>query len=247
MLSSPSIAIVIPAYNEEKNIGETLRALYAFLLTRDAAFEVIVVDDGSTDCTVARVREFQTRHPNLTLMCGDMNHGKGYAVHKGMALAHADIVFFMDADGSTPISELPKFLEAHATGADIAIGSRYLSDSTIAIKQPWYRVVLGRCGNLLIQRMLLPGIRDTQCGFKSFTKNTARRLVRLQTINRWGFDMELLAIGRLLHCHIAEIPVAWHDTTNRHSRFRPLKDAHRTLAELFRIKNNLRSGTYREN
>lgn len=246
MLAPPSIAIVIPAYNEEKNIGETLRAMYAFLLTRDAAFEVIVVDDGSTDHTVACVREFQTRHQYLTLVCGDTNHGKGHAVREGMTLARADIVFFMDADGSTPISELSKFLEAHAQGADIVIGSRYLSDSSIAIKQPWYRVVLGRCGNLLIQWILLPGIRDTQCGFKSFTKNTAHRLARLQTIDRWGFDMELLTIGRLLHCRITEIPVAWHDTTNRRSRFRPLKDAHRTFAELFRIKNNLRSGMYRD-
>lgn len=240
----PSISLIIPAYNEEKNIASTLDAVYSFLCAQCVVCEVIVVDDGSDDHTVARVRKFQKKYPHLTLVCCDANYGKGHAVREGMKLAHHDIVCFLDADSSTPIEELLKFLDAHARGADIAIGSRYLRESAISIRQPWHRVFLGRCGNLLIQLFLLPGIRDTQCGFKSFTRAAAQRLARLQTIERWGFDMELLAFARLLNYRIAEIPVAWHDTTNRQSRFRPLKDARRTFAELFRIKHNLWSGRY---
>lgn len=242
----PPISIVVPAYNEEKNISSALNAIYSFLGARECVFEVIVVDDGSADGTVLCVRELQQMYPRLMLICCGANRGKGYAVRKGMKLARHDIIFFIDADGSTPIKELPKFLDAHAHGADIAIGSRYIRDSTITVKQPLYRVFLGRCGNLLIQLLLLPGIRDTQCGFKSFTRTATQRLTQLQTINRWGFDMELLVLGRLFNYRIVEIPVTWQDATNRQSRFRPLKDAHRTLTELFRIKHNLRTGIYRE-
>ncbi len=238
------LSAIIPAYNEEKNIKNTVERVYDFLIKTVGSFEVIIVDDGSRDSTASVIHTIQKKLPYITVVSLPKNRGKGYAVKTGVQHAQGEYILFLDADGSTPISELTKFLEAHGQGADIGIGSRYLARSAVTIKQPWQRVALGRFGNRLIQVMLLPGIKDTQCGFKTFRADVAKKIYSLQTIDRWGFDMEILALAKLLGYTIKEIPVSWHDTTNRKSRFRPFKDAHRTLKDLVKIKCNLLKGVY---
>ncbi len=238
------ISLVIPAYNEEKNIESVIRGASDYFNDRALSYEIIVVNDGSTDGTSREVLHASSRDPAIQLISLEKNYGKGYAVNTGVLRARGDSIVFSDADGSTPIEELDHFLPLLKEGTDILIGSRYIRMSSIHIRQPWYRVLLGRCGNLLIRKLLLPEIMDTQCGFKVMKKESAHTIFSKQTIHRWGFDMELLVIAKLHGFTIKEIPVRWYDTINRKSRFRPIRDAHRTLRDLIKIKRNLKQGVY---
>ena len=230
-----SISIVLPAYNEEKNIAVTVENIVTFFSSKNRAHEIIIVDDGSTDNTATLSRVLAKKDPAIRLIRHEINQGKGAAVQSGIQSASGDLVFFFDADGSTPIEEIEKLLPFF-TAYDVVIGSRYLNNSSILIKQPWYRVVLGRLGNTLIQCVLLPGIRDTQCGCKGFTKKAAHTIFSQQSIKGWGFDMEILALSRALGYKIKEVAVRWHDAQNRESRLRPMKAALQTLEELIRIR-----------
>ncbi|MDO8571577.1 MAG: glycosyltransferase family 2 protein [bacterium] len=241
---SPAISLVIPAYNEEQNIGSVVRGASHYFNNRALPYEIIVVDDGSTDTTVNEVEILSTTEPRIHIVTLGTNQGKGHAVNTGVLRAKGDIILWSDADGSTPIEEYDRFLEEFKKGADILIGSRYTTGSSIGIRQPWYRVALGRLGNVLIRKTLLPGIMDTQCGFKAMKREVAHTIFPKQTINRWGFDMEILVIAKLHGFRIKEIPVSWHDVTNRASRLRPIRDAHRTLRDLIAIKINTLRGIY---
>lgn len=236
-------SIILPAYNEEKNISSTIASIADFFAAKQYPYEIIVVDDGSTDNTTKVSNALVKKNSTLRTIKHEKNQGKGAAVRSGMNIASGDIIFFLDSDGSTPIKEIEKlipFFDAH----EVVIGSRYLSDSSIVIKQPWYRIALGRLGNALIQGVLLPGIKDTQCGCKGFQRQAAQEIFSRQTITGWGFDMELLALSQVLGYNIKEVAVSWHDTRNRLSRFRPFKDAIKTLSELIYIKANLACGRY---
>lgn len=240
---STYLSIIIPAYNEEKRLPDTLKSIAEYLKTIDKEIEVIVVDDGSSDNTTQVAEEMKSAIKNLKVINYIENRGKGYAVKTGMLAAKGDYTLFMDADNATPIEEVEK-LWPFASGFDVVIGSRHLKTSNVVIKQPWYRILISRLGNFVIQALLLKGVKDTQCGFKLFNKKAAKEIYSRQKIDRWGFDMEILAIAqKTLGYKIKEVPVSWYNSPD--SRLRPIRDGFRTLRELFKIKYNLITGKYK--
>lgn len=237
------LSIIIPAYNEENRIKSTLIVIANYIKDENLNAEIIIVDDGSTDNTTKIVEEFQGKNKNISLIALARNYGKGFAVKKGVEASRGKYILFTDADNSTPIREFGKLYAALLkNNTQIAIGSRYLRDNSVKIKQPIYRVLLGRAGNLLIRAFLIDGIKDTQCGFKLFEHEAARNIFALQKIKRFGFDMEALAVAKNLGYQIIEVPVSWFNSSE--SRFRPIKDALITLKDLIYIKLNFWSGRY---
>ncbi len=237
------LSIVIPAYNEENRIKNTLLSINDYLSNNEINAEIIVVSDGSKDQTVDIVKSYQNKIPNLRVINLGKNAGKGAAVKQGIIASKGKLILFTDADNSTPIEEFTK-LQKKLTenNAQIAIGSRYMNDSSVKIKQPTYRIFLGRAGNLLIRIFLIDGIRDTQCGFKLFTSDAAKNIFHFQKVKRFGFDMEALVVASHLGYKIIEVPVSWFNSVE--SRVRPIKDAIITLKDLVYIKLNLWSGRY---
>lgn len=235
------LTVVVPAYNEENRITATLEAMHAYFRERAVTREIIVVDDGSTDDTAGVVRRLQERIPHLSIVRYGPNRGKGYAVKEGIRRSRGAYILFTDADNSTPIEEFGKFYPSVMQNR-VVIGSRYAPGSAVRRQQPFYRIALGRLGNVLIQALLFEGIRDTQCGFKALPHRMAQDIFSRMKINRFGFDMELLAIATLLNYPIREVPVSWYDSPD--SRLRPIKDGLRTFLELVYIKLNLMSGRY---
>jgi dolichyl-phosphate beta-glucosyltransferase len=235
------VTIVIPAYNEEKRIERTLEAIHRYFDRKSMTREIIVVDDGSNDNTAGVVNAMKERIHELHCVRYIPNRGKGYAVKVGVEKSRGEYILFTDADNSTPIEEFEKFypLLSHTK---VVIGSRYMAESDVKIKQPNYRILLGRLGNFLIQVFMFDDIRDTQCGFKAFQHSAAQELFSRMKINRFGFDIELLAIAYLLTYPVREVPVSWYNSPE--SRIRPIKDALRTFSELLYIKFNLLSGRY---
>jgi dolichyl-phosphate beta-glucosyltransferase len=237
------LSIVVPAYNEEHRILPTLARLSAHLASQAMSWEIVVVDDGSRDATCAVVEAAMARIPNLRLVRQTPNRGKGAAVRLGMLEARGQIRVMSDADGSMPPEQLPRLLAPIlACTADIAIGSRYAEGARSDIKQPWYRIAWSRLANLVIQRSLVPGVRDTQCGFKAFTAETARALFGIGRIDGWAFDLEILALARRTGFAIAEVGVEW--TDDRRSRVNPLRDMWKVMREALTIRKNLRRGVY---
>lgn len=238
------ISVVIPAYNEGTVLRATLDDVQKFCERQWSTYEIIVVDDASSDDTSAVADAFAAHCASCRIITHAANLGKGASVRDGLCSATGTLILFMDADNSTPIDSLATFLPWFTRGFDIVIGSRYLPTSSILIAQSPFRVILGRIGNLLIRLLLLPGFSDTQCGFKMLSFSAAHAILPSLTRDGWGFDMELLSVGKMLGYRIAELPVAWKNS-NRRSRFRPVRDAHRTLHDLMAIKWNLLSGRYR--
>ncbi len=233
------VSVIIPAYNEESVIEYCITSVRSFFTKKNMRYEIIVVDDGSTDKTASLSKMMSVADNTVQVISYQENKGKGYAVRTGVLAANGKHILFMDADCSTPVDAYDTLIPYVEQGYDIAIGSRYLKESTIHIHQPKKRIILGRIGNSLIQLLLLQGIHDTQCGFKLFSYSAAKSIFLKQKIDHWGFDMEVLTIGRYMGFSIQEVPVSWHDDTRRISRFRPIKDAYKTLGELFKIKMNL--------
>ena len=243
LTTRPDLSIIIPAYNEELRITPTLDSLHAFLSTTAYRWEIVVVDDGSRDNTAGLVEALAERIPNLRVIRSRPNKGKGAAVRVGMLEAKGAVRVMCDADGSMPPEELPKLLARIATGeVEIAIGSRYAAGAAPNTSQPKWRVMWSRLCNRVIQRFLVPGVLDTQCGFKAFTAEAARDLFGRAQINGWAFDLEVLAIARRRGWGIAEVGVSW--TDDRRSRVNPLKDLWKVIREAMTIRRNLRSGVY---
>lgn len=237
------LSVIIPAYNEENRIAKTLEIVYEYFKKKEISFEIIVIDDGSSDNTFSVVSSHFTRMPNLKYEKLPKNMGKGAAVKRGVEIARGSYILFSDADNSTPIDQYEKLdAEMINGGYDIVIGSRYVKSSNIRVRQPKMRILLGRIGNKLIQFFLLEGINDTQCGFKLFKSSVAKDIFSFQKVYRFGFDMEILVIARNLGCSISELGVDWLDVGG--SRLRPLKDSIITFKDLFYIKANLWSGRY---
>jgi len=234
------LSIVIPAYNEEKRLPVTLQRIKDYLNKKNLSAEIIVVDDGSTDSTVEKIR--QLKIDNLKILQNAVNCGKGYAVKRGVLEAKGEYILFTDADNSTPIEELDNFL-SQVDENTILIGSRYLKESKIEIKQPMFRVMIGRLGNFLIRLLLFENIKDTQCGFKLFPHKIAKGIFSQQRINRFGFDFEILKLAKLRGYRIRELPVTWLNSPI--SRVNPLKDTLRTFLELIFIRLNLIRGVYK--
>ena len=239
------LSIVVPAYNEEHRLPPTLARLHAYLANQPLRYEIVVVDDGSRDATCAVVEAAMAHIPNLRLVRQTPNRGKGAAVRLGMLAARGQIRVMSDADGSMSPDQLPRLLAPIiACKAEVSIGSRYAEGARSDIKQPWYRVLWSRIANQAVQRSLVPGVRDTQCGFKAFTAEAARDLFARGRIDGWAFDLEILALARRAGYAIAEVGVEW--TDDRRSRVNPLKDLWKVVREAMTIRKNLRRGVYNQ-
>lgn len=243
MADYPKYSIVIPAFNESARIPATLKAVVDCIRARGWRAEVLVVNDGSLDNTADLVREFALEAPEVKLLENPQNSGKGYSVRSGILHAMGDVVMFTDADLSSPIEEADGLFAAIAAGADIAIGSRWLATSRQTHRQPLYRQFFGRCFNLLTRMVMNLPFADTQCGFKAFTRSAAQTVFQLQTIERWGFDPEILFIALKRGYQIKEVPVSWaHDARTRISY---LRDGLQMLKELAIVRWNALLGRYR--
>jgi dolichyl-phosphate beta-glucosyltransferase len=236
-------SIIIPAYNEGLRLGASLDRVIAFVAQQRWQAEIIVVNDGSTDNTAELVREFATRNATVRLVSNPGNRGKGFSVRNGMLNAHGDILLFSDADLSAPISEAAKLIAAIEAGADVAIGSRWLDPSLQTHRQSLLRQFLGRGYNLLMRVILGLNFKDTQCGFKAFTRKAARLIFPAQQIERWGFDPELLFLARRAGLTAKEVAVRWgHD---RGTRIHPFSDGLQMFLEMLSIRWNDIRGEYR--
>ncbi|MGA9039444.1 MAG: dolichyl-phosphate beta-glucosyltransferase [Terriglobales bacterium] len=235
-------SIVLPAYNESARIGESLEKIMAHVAARGWDAEVIVVNDGSSDSTARIVLDLARHNPALRLIENPGNRGKGYSVRNGMLRARGDILLFSDADLSSPIEEAVKLFAAIAEGADIAIGSRWLRPELQTQRQPLQRQFLGRLFNLALRTILGLNFKDTQCGFKAFTRQAAQAIFPLQRIERWGFDPEVLYLAKKLSFSIKEVPVLW--SHREGTRINPLRDGIRMFGEVLKIRWNAICGKY---
>jgi glycosyltransferase involved in cell wall biosynthesis len=238
----PYYSIVIPAFNESARIPATLKTVVACVRERGWDAEVIVVNDGSTDSTSQIVSEFAASNPEVRLIENPGNRGKGYSVRSGILQALGEVVMFSDADLSAPIEEADRLFAAIAEGADIAIGSRWLEKGRQTHRQPLYRQFFGRCFNAVTRGVMGLHFADTQCGFKAFTRAAAQTVFQLQTIERWGFDPEILFIALKCGYKVVEVPVSWaHDARTRMSY---LRDGIRMLQDVAIIRWNAVLGRY---
>jgi glycosyltransferase involved in cell wall biosynthesis len=243
VLDHPRYSIVIPAYNETARIERALFSVSGCIRSRGWDAEVLVVDDGSTDDTARLVELWGQQHPEVRLIRNGRNRGKGFSVRNGMLRAAGEIVMFTDADLSSPIEEAERLFAAIEAGADVAIGSRWLTGRRIVHKQPLYRRVFGRCFNALTRTIMRLPFADTQCGFKAFRHEAAQLVFGLQRIERWGFDPEILFIGIKRGLRITEVPVTWgHD---ERSRISYLRDGMQMLIELVYVRWSALRGRYR--
>ena len=229
--ASVALSVVVPAYNEERRLPPTLIDMIDFLDAHVPSYEIIVVDDGSRDHTVDVVRKFEKIRSNIKLIRLARNMGKGHAVRLGVLNAHGARIVFADADGATPIEELPKLNAAMDNGAAIAIGSRAVASTTTTVHTTWLRKYPGRIFNFFVNSVVLPGIADTQCGFKMFSKESARSIFPHQTADRFSFDVEVLYIAKRLGLSIAEVPVNWTNVPG--SKVNVIWDGLKMLRDIF--------------
>ncbi len=233
-MSANHLTNVIPAYNEGSRILRTLEAVAQFYRSMPYDFDVIVVNDGSTDNTMKIVETFCESNPEFRAAGYPINQGKGAAVKVGMMQATGELILFMDADLATPLEETDKLVSAIESGADIAIGSRPLKESNLEIRQPWYREQLGRLFNFAVQSLSIRGIKDTQCGFKIFKKHAAHDIFSRTKLNRFGFDFEALMTGRDLGYKIAEIPIRW--SHQEGSKVVLMRDGPQMIKDLIKLR-----------
>jgi glycosyltransferase involved in cell wall biosynthesis len=239
------ISVVIPAFNEQERLPATLEAVLAHLERGGwSGFEILVVDDGSTDATRAIAEEFGASHPEVHVLANPGNRGKGYSVRHGMLRAEGDWVLFTDADLSAPIAELEKLLRAaRERGADVAIGSRALDRSLIGVHQSWFREQAGRVFNLMVRLVVGLPFWDTQCGFKLFSARAAREVFRRVRLEGFGFDVEALFIARKLGFRVVEVPVRWDHVEG--TKVHLWRDSVRMFLDLLRVRLNQLRGLYR--
>ncbi|WKZ39967.1 MAG: glycosyltransferase family 2 protein [Anaerolineales bacterium] len=239
-MKTPFLSIVIPAHNEEDRLPNTLEKIYKFLETQDFLYEVIIVENGSSDHTLELAQEFAQSRPTLRVL-QEQKRGKGNAVKRGMLEAHGDYRFICDADLSMPIEELLKFIPPALQQFDIAIASRE-APGAVRYNEPPYRHIGGRAVNFIIQLLILPGLNDTQCGFKCFRADIAEAIFRQQTLAGWSFDIEILYLARRKKFIINEIPIHWYFDAD--SKVSAVRDAVRMISDIFRIHLNAIRGRY---
>ncbi len=239
-LSDFMISIVIPCYNEEKRIINTLKKTIKYLENKKYNYEIIIVDDFSKDNTIKIIDNLKNK--KIKILQNEKNYGKGYSIKKGMLNAKYPLVLFMDADLATPIEELDKFTK-EIKNYDILIASRKLNNSNISKKQPFYRQILGKIFLNIVKLFAIKEFKDTQCGFKLFKKDVAKDIFELQTINRFAFDVEILYIALKKNYKIKELPVKWID--QKGSTVNPVKDSISMLKDLLKIRFNDFLGKYK--
>ena len=232
----PFLSVVIPAYNEEERLVPTLKRIKEYLAGQSYDSEVLVVDNASADRTSEVAREAGVK------ALAEPRRGKGAAVRTGMLAAQGRYILFSDADLSTPIEELEKLMAELRAGADVAIASRGLPESNLVKRQPWYREFVGRAGNVLVRMIAVRGIADTQCGFKLFPREIARRIFPAQRLTGAAFDVEVLFIAQHAGWKIAEVPVTWIDSPD--TRFSRVRDSLDAVKDLVRIRMNWICGRY---
>ena len=231
---TPYISIIIPAFNEAERLPETLKRIVAFIKAQRFITELIVVDNASSDATKEIVMEFCSQYPFLKYLHQAIR-GKGAAVRTGILAAQGDYLLICDADLAVPIEEVGKFLSPEVKDFDIVIGSREAMGA-MRYNEPFYRHLMGRVFNLIIRALLLPGLYDTQCGFKCFRRDVARELFALNRINGWSFDVEILYLARQKGFRIIEVPVNWY--YGEKSKVRPVRDTWSMLKEVFWIRKH---------
>jgi len=239
-LTHPFLSIVIPAHNEANRLPGTLEQVIGFLETQSYTAEILVVENGSSDCTLQVANSFKDGFPTLTVL-SDPRRGKGLAVQRGMLEAKGEYRFFCDADLSMPVAEVNRFIPPALTGADIAMASREVPGA-VRYNEPLYRHLVGRMFNALVRWVALPGLQDTQCGFKCFHARVVEAVFPCQTLMGWSFDVELLFMARKKGYRIVEVPVPWY--FNPESKVRLWKDSVRMGADLLAIRRNDRLGRY---
>jgi dolichyl-phosphate beta-glucosyltransferase len=235
------LTIVIPAYKEESRIHIILEAIARYEKTKDFEIETIVVVDASPDNTAGAAKAYIGKLKHLKVHEGKENKGKGGAVRDGIMLARGKYVVFADADNSTPIEQVDKLLP-YAKKYEVVIGSRYNDGGKLAIPQPLFRRVGTRVLNMIIQAIAISGIRDTQCGFKLFETEAAKKIFAKQSIYDFSFDIEILVIAKKLGYKIRETGITWYD--NPHSTVSPIKDGLKMIADCITISHNAKAGNY---
>jgi dolichyl-phosphate beta-glucosyltransferase len=240
-MGSIRLSVVVPAYNEERRLAATLRTLRDFLKEQPWDWEVRLIDDGSDDRTAEIAESFSASEPRVIVQ-REPHRGKGGTVKAGLLAARGGYRFICDADLSMPVTELPRFLPPALSNFDVAIGSREGSGAR-RVSEPFHRHLMGRLFNYAVQLMALPGIQDSQCGFKMFTAAAVDAIFPFVTVDGWAFDVEVLTIARLRRLRIVEVPIEWH--YREESRLSMLGDGLTMLGQIFRIKWRAIRGQYR--
>lgn len=241
-MTTPFLSIVLPAHNEEQRLPRTLDEINVFIQAQSYPIEVVLVENGSTDRTLEIAREYATRQSHLNVI-HEEQRGKGRAVRTGMLAAKGQYRIFCDVDFSMPVSEINRFIPPALPDSQVAIASRE-APGAIRYHEPYYRHLSGRVFNTLVRILALPGLQDTQCGFKCFRGDIADEIFPLQTNNGWTFDVEVLYIARQRGYKIVEVPIPWY--FNPESKIRMARDSWNMLRELLAIRRNSRAGLYRK-
>jgi glycosyltransferase involved in cell wall biosynthesis len=236
----PLLSLIIPAYNEAERLPKTLPPVFDFLEKQTYSFEIIIVNNNSSDNTRAIALDYAATRPYLRVI-DEMTQGKGAAVRAGMLAATGDYLFMADADFSMPVEEIAKFLPPQLSQYDVAIGSRE-APGAVRYNEPQYRHFMGRVFNFYVKILAIPGFEDTQCGFKCFRREVAWDILPNQTIDGWAFDVELLFIALRRGYRIVEVPVQWYYGAN--SRVSPVRDTINMIREVLRIRYNGLVGRY---
>jgi dolichyl-phosphate beta-glucosyltransferase len=234
MAASPRLSVVIPAYNEEQRLPRSIEQIERYLDSRQPSYELILVDDGSTDGTRQVMDAAAERNPKVRVEALPANRGKGRALATGVAAARGEEVLVTDADLSTPIDQLEKLETALKDGAGVAIGSRSVAGSQIEVPQPVYRVLMGKVFNVIVQVVLLPGIWDTQCGFKLFRADVARPVFAELTTDGFGYDPEVLFLAKRRGVRIAEVPVVWRNSAP--TKVMPIRSSFDMFKHVVRVR-----------
>lgn len=237
------LSVVIPAYNEALRLPSTLKSVHSFLAETFAQFEIVVVNDGSTDATSQVVTEFAKHHDGLRLIAYEVNKGKGHAVRVGMLAAGGELILMNDADGSSPIQEVVRLKQAVLEGADVVIGSRAKADPSRTVKALAYRTYMGNTFNRIVQWLLLPGLHDTQCGFKLFKRAVAHEVFSCSRVDDYAFDVEVLYIAKCKRYKIVEVAIDWTNVTG--SKVNVLVDSARMLLQVLKVKLMSLGGQYK--
>jgi len=241
LTDGPLLSIIIPAYNEERRLQGSLEQIERFVAAQDYGVEVVVVNNNSSDATPQIAEAFAAAHPDYACVFHEPRQGKGAAVKTGMLNGRGAYLFICDADLSMPIEEVNRFLPPAIDGYDVAIASRELPGAK-RVGEPEYRHLMGRVFNLIVRVLAVPGIQDTQCGFKAFRREVAQDVFPRQTIDGWGFDVEVLFIARKLGYRLDEVPITWYYKPQ--SRVKPIHDSFNMVIEVLRVRMNGWRGLY---